>query len=135
MRRVFEFSVEPDGDKVFLSLDEDTQKRFALPEKHSKNICLIGGSSPFADAFNIYDPHFPPNGFIVKKEGGRFLFRGEALPIKTGDVLEWGNARFRFDSTDSRSQPPFSRSAWFFFCPFCSFRPPPFARNPLSESF
>ncbi|MCP4347981.1 MAG: hypothetical protein GY795_20955 [Desulfobacterales bacterium] len=61
-----------------LELLEKSRKSFILPGK-VKNLCLTGSESPFQNTYDIFDYQFPKRGFIIKKEGGRFVFRGELL--------------------------------------------------------
>jgi len=83
------------NNQVFFELDQKSKKFYPLNEKSSEHIVLTGKSIPFKDSLDIIDDQFPKSGYVIKKEGNRFIFRGGQIQFDT--LYSCGKAVFSID--------------------------------------
>lgn len=68
------------GAPLFLAYPHRDRRKLSLPDLAvADRLCLTRGTSIYSDAYDVLDDQFPPSGFLIAREGERFIFRGDVL--------------------------------------------------------
>lgn len=97
------FEIEPPHEKgqpAYIQLSRKSQRTFLLPPKGLKKLCLTSSESPFRDTHAIFDFQAPSTGVMLKKEGERFIFRGQN--VVPGQLYDAGKTVFSIDHLHRR---------------------------------